>query len=129
MDQREVLRQIHALRDTRFRLIRGGEVLALLEVDGRQEYACYPCLEGACTVTPAFAAVKPLFEREMELLELHPEDDAPEWVGVWEELQAPGLFVEAEDGSCCLEILWIHFKGDRAWWWPLYHAPGSRFNV
>ena len=72
---------------------------------------------------PAFEELRPLFEREAELLEIDREPENTEWAEIWEELKAPGLFVESADGRQRFDILWIHFRNGRAWWWPLYNSP------
>jgi hypothetical protein len=72
---------------------------------------------------PAFEPLRPLFEREAELLEVDSEPENSEWANIWERLLAPGMFVVAPDGRERIEILWIHFKDGRAWWFPLYNSP------
>jgi hypothetical protein len=109
-----------------WKLTRGGEVLAVLRPDGR---ALVPELDGQFTIeaayepTPAFERLRHLFEREVELLEVDEDAENEEWLAIWEELAAPGLFVESADGLDRFDILWIHFKEGRAWWWPLYNSP------
>ena len=106
-----------------WRLIRGGETMAILRPDGR---ALVPELDGGLAVeaayetTLAFESVRSLFEREVELLDIDSEPENTEWADIWYELQAPGLVVESWDGKRRFAILWIHFKDGRAWWLPLY---------
>lgn len=103
-------------------LKRGGETLAVLRPDGR---ALVPDLDGqftiemACEPTPAFQSVRHLFEREMAILDDEGDAEQAEWAAIWEELTAPGLFVESSDVQERADILWIHFLDGRAWWWPL----------
>src|SRR5690242_17886905 len=105
------------------RLTRGGELLAILRPDGLQFYADYPSVEGACETTPAFETLRPLFEREAELLEFDSEPENTEWAKIWERLLAPGMFVETPDERDRIDILWVHFRDERAWWLPLYNSP------
>src|SRR5262245_25458758 len=104
-------------------LTRGGEILAILRPVGNWRFADSPCVEAAYETTAAFEAVRPLLEREVELLDVDQEPENTEWADIWDELKAPGMFVETPDGRERLDILWIHFKEDRAWWWPLYASP------
>lgn len=109
-----------------WRLTRGGEMLAVLRPDGR---SLVPELDGQFTVevayatTPAFEAVRHHFEREVQLLDVDSGPENDEWAAIWEELKGPGLFVESADGRARFDILWIHFKHGRAWWWPLLNSP------
>ena len=109
-----------------WRLTRSGEVLAVLRPDGR---SLVPGLDGQFTIetayepTPALEPLRHLFEREVGLLEVDSEAENREWSDIWEELLAPGMFVESADGLDRFDILWIHFQGGRAWWWPLYSSP------
>jgi hypothetical protein len=109
-----------------WRLTRGGQVLAVLHLDGR---SLVPDLDGQFTIeaayrtTPAFESVRGLFEREAQLLDVDSEPENDEWIGIWEELKEPGLFVESADGRERFDILWIHFKYGRAWWFPLCSSP------
>jgi hypothetical protein len=104
-------------------------VLAILHPDGRpsvpelDELDHQFTIEAAYTTTPAFESVRRLFEREAQLLDVDSEPENDEWVGIWEELKEPGLFVESADGRERFDILWIHFKYGRAWWFPLCSSP------
>ncbi len=105
-----------------WRLTRGGETLAHLRSDGKSRF---PELDGHFTVeaafeaTPAFEQVRHLFERKIEIAEDEGEAEQAEWSAIWEELSAPGLFVESSDGKERWDILWIHIQNGGAWWWPL----------
>lgn len=108
------------------RLTRGGEVLAILHMDGLRlvpELDPTVATEAAYETTPAFEPVRHLFEREAQLLDVDSEPENNEWMDIWEELKEPGLFVESTDGRQRFDILWIHFKNGRAWWWPLINSP------
>ena len=111
------------MRQGEFRLTRGGELLAILRPDGQQLFTDYQAVEGAYETMPAFEPLRPLFEREAELLDVDSEPENNEWGNIWERLLAPGMFVETADGRERIEILWVHFKDGRAWWFPLYNSP------
>jgi hypothetical protein len=109
-----------------WRLTRGGEVLAVLCPAGRSlvpELDGQFILEAAYATTPAFEAVRHLFEREVQLLDVDSEPENNEWLDIWEKLKKPGMFVESADGLERFDILWVHFKNGRAWWWPLFNSP------
>jgi hypothetical protein len=105
------------------RLTRGGEVLATLHPDGQQLVTDYQAVEATYQTTPAFEPLRALFQREAELLDVDSEAENSEWADIWEQLLAPGMFVETPDGRERIDILWIHFKDGRAWWFPLYNSP------
>ena len=114
-----------------WRLMRGGLMLAVLNQDG---LALVPELDGQFTLeaayetSPAFEPVRHLFAREVLLLDADDEPEIDEWAAIWDELQAPGLFVESADGRERFAILWIHFEHGRAWWWPLSNSPLTRIR-
>ena len=112
-----------AAMEKEWRLTRGGELLAILRPDGRRLVTDHQAVEGLFKTTTAFEPLRHFFEREMELLDVDREPENSEWAAIWEELQAPGLFVESVDGRNRIDILWIHFKDRRAWWFPLYNSP------
>ena len=86
------------------RLSRGGELLAILRPDGRRLVTDHQAVEGEYETTAAFERVRPLFEREAELLDVDTELENEEWPGIREELLAPGLFVETPDGRKRVEV-------------------------
>jgi hypothetical protein len=111
-----------------WRLTRGGEVLALLHPDGQwlvPELDGHFTIEAAYTTTMAFESVRHLFDREAQLLDVDSEHENHEWIDIWEELKRPGLFVELDDGLEKFDILWIHFKYGRVWWFPLCSSPST----
>jgi hypothetical protein len=93
-------------------LTRGGEALAILHLDGQQ-----------LLTTTAFEPLRPLFERESELLDVDEEEANTEWADIWDELDTQKMFVESPDGTERVDIAWIHFRQNRAWWFPLYASP------
>ena len=81
-----------------WRLTRGGEVLADSRPDGRSlvpELDGHLAIEAAYATTPAFEAVRHLFEREVQLLDVDSEPENNEWADIWEELKEPGMLVES----------------------------------
>lgn len=109
-----------------YQLTRGGVVLTILRPDGHARFADYPSIEGSYETTPAFEEVRPLFEREAALLDVDHEPGNTEWLEIWEVLKAPGLFLEPARGKGRLDLLWIHFVEDRAWWMPLFNSPQTQ---
>ena len=97
-------------------------VLAWLHVDGQRKFAEHPCVEAECRTSPEFESVRHLFARELELLEIDAEPENAEWADIWNELSAPGIFVESMDGRKRINVLWVHVQDGRAWWWPLYRS-------
>lgn len=106
-----------------WRLTRGGELLAVLRPDGRSLMSDQQAAEGTYETAPAFEPLRHLFERECALLDVDSEEENDEWADIWEELCAPGLFVESPDGLSRIDVLWVHFKDGRAWWFPLMRSP------
>ncbi len=111
------------MRGEELQLMRGGERLAILRPDGRQFFTNSQAVEAESETAPAFEPLRHLFEREAELLDVDREPENNEWADIWDRLRAPGLFVETPDGRERIDILWVHFKNGRAWWFPLYNSP------
>lgn len=114
------------MSNERFHLTRGGEILAILHVDGRSlvpERDEYMTEEASYETTVAFETVRHLFEREIEIIQDEEHDE--EWCDIWEELKSPGLYVESPDGLDRWDIMGIHFQNERAWWWRLYASPDT----
>ena len=106
-------------------LIRGTDPLAVLRPVGKWRYADYPWVAAAWEPLPAFEPLRPLFEREAEFLDVDQEPENTVWLEIWEELKAPGLYVGSATGRSRTPGRWIHFREDRAWWWPL-DAPANQ---
>jgi hypothetical protein len=113
----------YSMRCGELRLTRGGELLAVLRPDGRQLFTDYQAVEAEYETVPAFEPLRHLFEREVELVDVDSEPENREWADIWDRLLAPGMFVETPDGRERIDILWVHFKNGRAWWFPLYNSP------
>ena len=105
------------------RLTRGGEVLAVLRPDGQQLFTDHQAVEAEYETMPAIEPLRHLFEREADLLDVDSKPENDEWADIWDHLLAPGMFVETTDGRERIDIQWVHFKGGRAWWFPLYNSP------
>ena len=111
------------MRGDELQLMRGGELLAILRPDERQLFTDSQAVEAEYETAPAFEPLRHLFEREVELLDVDSEQENNEWADIWDQLLAPGMFVESSDGAERIDILWVHFKNGRAWWFPLYNSP------
>ena len=60
--------------------------------------------------TPAFAAIAPLFQEELRLVE---GDRMEEWVDAYGRIEALGLRLEGADSAVIREFI-LHVQGDRA---------------
>ncbi|WP_449060343.1 hypothetical protein [Planomonospora algeriensis] len=88
-----------------WRVLRGRELVGEILI----EDADFPWLSGHFTPGPAFAEVKPLFDRDLELME---EQRWDEWEEVYEEIRKAVSMV-APSGPVA-EFL-LHVEEDRAW--------------
>jgi hypothetical protein len=91
-----------------------GEVWRLLKQDELVgeiviEQGDFPWLSGRFVAAPAFATWKPLFDRELALME---EEDWDEWETIVAEIRDNLLL--AAPGGPVAEFL-LHIEGDRAW--------------
>jgi len=109
-------------------LTRGDVVLAVLRPDGLRQVSDYPCQEGAYETTLGFEPFRASFEREVELLDAEADEDDDEWADIWDTLLEPGMFVASADGRARIAIAWVHFRNDRAWWYPLYNDPATTLS-
>jgi hypothetical protein len=94
---------------TRYRLIRGQDVLGLLTTQGSD----MPWLLGMFEPTPAFEEVQDLFQEELRLLDA---DDMDAWAKVWNKIAEPGLRLEPTDGGEPIADFLVHIRGQKAWW-------------
>jgi len=97
----------------RFQLIRGGTVLGTVEIV--PEECDFPWYGGVFTPAVGFAAVKALFDEDLRLLNAG-DDGLDGFDELWEEIDAPGLVLKAEDGSEELTNILIHIDGTKTWW-------------
>jgi hypothetical protein len=93
-----------------YRVYRGDRLLGTLTRTGMD----MPWWEGTFDPVPGFEAVRPLFDRERELLEA---DRIDEWGAAWDEL-AEGLRLEPLDGRAPIIefLLQSEADGRRASW-------------
>jgi hypothetical protein len=73
----------------------------------------FPWHYGTCDPAPAFELVRPLFDRELELLNA---DRMDEWEVAWEAVAALGLRLEPVAAGADIEEFLLHIEGSRAWW-------------
>jgi hypothetical protein len=92
-----------------YRLTRGGELLGEVTPTHNDMFLEF----GRFVPTPAFEQVRPLFERELALLDA---DRMDEWMVAWEEISAPGVRLEAVGNGPSYSDFAIHVSGDQAWW-------------
>jgi hypothetical protein len=93
-----------------YRVYRGDVLLGTLTRTGSD----MPWWGGAIDAAPGFEAVRPLFDRERELLDA---DRMEEWGAAWDEL-AEGLRLEPLDGRDPITEFLLHIEADgrRASW-------------
>jgi hypothetical protein len=87
-----------------YRVSRGEVFLGTLTRTGSD----MPWWEGTFDPAPGFEAVRPLFDRERELLDA---DRVDEWGAAWDEL-AEGLRLEPLDGRGPITEFLLHIEGD-----------------
>ncbi|MEV4476305.1 hypothetical protein [Nonomuraea sp. NPDC049504] len=90
-----------------WRLSCGDELCGEITVDDVD----WPWTYGVFVATPMFAKVKPLFERELGLLEEIGEDSRA-WEAAYDEVAAAASLVSPRGPVA--EFL-LHIEGDRAW--------------
>jgi hypothetical protein len=71
-----------------------------------------PWLSGTLHSTPALEAMRPLFQRELELCEW--DDDWQEWERAYFAIRRTRLELVPPDRKAVAEFL-LHIDGDRAW--------------
>lgn len=76
----------------------------------------FPCHQGVFRPAPAFEEVRPLFARELELLNA---DRMDEWEAVWTAIFDLGVKLRpasARDASEDISEFILHLDGSEAWW-------------
>src|SRR5215475_15256817 len=91
-----------------WRLYRGEELLGEIRVEG----ADFPWLYGRFLAQPGFAAVRPMFERELALVESEDEGDLAAWEAAYQPI-AQTMRLLAASGPVA-ELL-LHVRGEEAW--------------
>ena len=92
-----------------FRLYRGGVLLGSLTSTDDD----FPWHNGTFVPAPAFEQVRPLFDRELALLNA---DRMDEWETAWEAVAALGLRMEPVTGGADIDEFLLHIEGQQAWW-------------
>ncbi|MGF1432323.1 hypothetical protein [Kitasatospora sp. LaBMicrA B282] len=93
----------------RWRLVRGEECIGEIEVDGSD----FPWMSGRFRPAPGFDEVRPLFERELALLDDPVAGaDSDEWEAVVEEI---GSLLRLVGPAGPVAEFLLHVDGDRAW--------------
>ena len=93
--------------DEAWLLVRNGEVVAEIEIDGADQ----PWLLGRLVPRPGFRAVRALLARQEELMRATRKDDA-ELTGIYDRVNAE-LTLLTPDGPAA--EFWLRTDGDRAW--------------
>ena len=92
-----------------YRVVRNGMLLGTLTRTGSD----MPWWEGDFAPAPGFDSVRPMFDRERELLDS--DDDMDAWGRAWEEL-AVGMVLVPLDGRPPITEFLLHINGREAWW-------------
>ena len=103
------------LLPSELQFVRGGVLLGSIWLDPSQ--FDFPWYAGVFSPSEHFAAVRPLFERELYLLNTNTEDkhwDA--WDEAWETVSQPGLRLIGPDDTDSTSDPLIHIDGTKAWW-------------
>jgi hypothetical protein len=96
-------------------LIRGGVLLGSITLDPSK--FDFPWYAGFFSPSEHFAEVRPLFDRELHLLNTNTEDkhwDA--WDEAWEAISQPGLRLVGPSDTDFTSDPVIHIDGTKAWW-------------
>jgi len=98
-------------------LLRGEALLGTIDVKPGE--GDLPWFSGAFHPSPAFEAVRELFDLELQLLRDNEADDQGQWDD-WEEvherLHEPGMRLQSADRSYADDGILIHIDGAEAWW-------------
>jgi hypothetical protein len=76
----------------------------------------FPWLSAKFAATPAFEPLRPLFQKEAQLVQALEDDDRPAnaWSSAYEQVRAT-VHLLSPDGAQVPEFL-LHIDGDEAWW-------------
>lgn len=100
------------MSETSFQLWQGDTLLGTLPVAETDMFWTFCGWEPE----PAFAALKPLFERERALLEEEDEDAAWDaWEAVYAEIMARGLRLTERGSGASYDDFILHIAEDAAW--------------
>ena len=92
-----------------YRLYRGDVLLGTLTHTGDD----FPWHDGTFDPAPVFEEVRPLFDRELALLNA---DRMDEWETAWGAIAALGLRLEPMAAGSDVNEFLLHIEGQRAWW-------------
>jgi hypothetical protein len=73
----------------------------------------FPWLNGTMRTTAAFERLRPLFERELRLLD-EVEQNVEQWEAAYEAIRDTGLELRRPSGEAAAEFI-LHVDGDAAW--------------
>lgn len=99
---------------TSYRLLRGDTILGYVTSDNTK--FDQPWFAGTFKPSAEFETVRPLFERELRLLDTLDTDTTDEYEALWEVIEGPGLRLESIDTGESIHGMLIHIDGDTAWW-------------
>jgi hypothetical protein len=92
-----------------FHLYRGEQLLGTLTYASSD----MPWEHGTFEPTPAFEEFRPLFDRELALLNA---DRMDEWEEAWSEIEELGLHLKRGPASKAIDEFLLHVDGSNAWW-------------
>ncbi|GIH23934.1 hypothetical protein Aph01nite_22440 [Acrocarpospora phusangensis] len=97
-----------------WQLRRGEEIVGDIHVNDND----FPWLSGRFVAHPGYAAVEPLFDQELALIEADGDLDYEAWDAVYERISAQ-LELITPDGPPAADFL-LHISGQHAWfrWSP-----------
>jgi hypothetical protein len=89
-------------------LKQGETILGTLEDDG-SDFPWFYCIFKA---TEAYQDIKPLFDRELELIEM---EDWEQFEQIYQQIRDLGLCLVEKDGETVVTDFLLHIEGDSAW--------------
>ena len=98
------------------RFYRGATLLGTIVLD--PAHYDFPWFAGIFTPAEDFEAVRPLFDKERELLHNGSGNDPypNAWDVAWEVISQPGLRILSADGTEFTSDPLIHIEGNKTWW-------------
>lgn len=96
----------------RFELLRGGTVLGVVTLEGRE--CDFPWLVGRLEPSAAYAAIQPLFAELDRVLEAEGFDD--ESAALHERVMGPGVQMRPLPDGAVSEVLGLSISGARVSW-------------
>jgi len=98
------------------RLYRGDTLIGIIDLDPANHD--FPWFAGIFQPVDDFEIVRPLFDRELELLNNTSNEDSEMDArdAAWEAISQPGLRIVSADGNEFTKDPLIHIEGTKAWW-------------